>query len=187
MSKANYRRCVAMGLTGRNTDTCFVASNDQLLPRQNVSPEFYKKYAKFMLHLTKLPKRQINPEMKKLYDSFAVDLRLDSSEDFSFERVSSLRELVACLRHYTRHGFACSVDVEVSAHERVYEKDTHSLGIEPLEDTYEIVRLHSTHIPRELLKVVHVEEIFEAINYPNEDFRVRYPFNEANFCAIPKL
>lgn len=51
MSKSNYRRCVRLGVTGRNTETCFPGAVDQLLPGCRVSPEYYKWYGKMMKYL----------------------------------------------------------------------------------------------------------------------------------------
>lgn len=175
MSKSNYRRCVGLGVTGKDTSTCFPASIDKLLPNCRVSPEYYRHYETVMRKFDSLPSRQKNPELKKLYGELQDCL---DSDELQFERVSVLDELRDVVRYALKEKLGVVIDID-------FGEDAHSLGLEVVNRKLGHFVLQSTHVPHALRGVVTLGYIFPNIAQPDEPHRVRYPFNDANVTLVP--
>lgn len=174
MSKSNYRRCVGLGVTGKNTSTCFPASVDKILPQCKVDAEYYRHYDLAMQRYEKLPSRRQNPALKELYS----DLReCIGSDELIFRRVEVLEELRDVVRAALRDRIGITVDT-------TFGDETHSLGLEVINRKLGHFVLVSTHVPHQLRGIVTLGYLFPHISQPEEPHRVRYPFTDANVTLI---
>lgn len=174
MSKSNYRRCVGLGVTGRNTSTCFPAAVDKIFPHKRVDADYYKHYDNFMLQYDKLPSRQKNPALKKLYSELRDCIDAD---EFTYERVTTLDELRDVVRYAMREKLGVVIDIE-------HGTDAHSLSLEVVSRKLGHFVLNSTHVPYKLQGIVTLGYLFPLIVQPKDPHSVRYPFSNANVTLI---
>lgn len=174
MSKTNYRRCVGLGVTGKNTSTCFPASIDKIIPHIKVEPDYYLHYEQVMKKYDKLQPRQQNPTLKLLYSELADCIDAD---ELIFKRVECLDELRDLVRLALKEKMGFIIDTTLG-------NDAHSLGLEVVNRKLGHFVLNSTHVPHELRGVVTLGYLFPHIAQPKEPHRVRYPFADANVTLI---
>ena len=174
MSKSNYRRCVGLGVTGSKTNTCFPASIDKILPQCRVSPEYYLHYEQIMRNYDDIASRQKNPTLKRLYADLEYCLDSDELIFKKIETIQGLRELV---RYALRDKLGVIIDTNIG-------KDAHSLGLEVVNRKLGHFVLNSTHVPHALRGVVTLSHVFPHIAQPEEEYRIRYPFNDANITLV---
>lgn len=174
MSKSNYRRCVGLGVTGKNTSTCFPASIDKIIPHIQVPPDYYLHYEQVMRTYNQTPDRQKNPILKKLYDELGDSLDAD---DFIFLRVKVADQLREIVGNAMRSKLGIVIDVN-------HGGETHSLGLELVNRKLGHFVLNSTHVPKDLWGPLTVNKIYKHMAQPDEPYRVRYPFNDANITLI---
>ena len=175
MSKTNYWRCVQLGVTGKNTSTCFPAAIDKLLPHRRVTPDYYEHYDTAMQDLSSLPKRQWNPLFAGLFRELEDLLDADP---FSYVRVRSRLELIELVRTSLREEKIVILDLTVD------EKTTHGVGAELVDARRGWYRLQSTNIPPVLRGLVTMGYVFDELHQSHEPPRIRYPFNDTNVTII---
>lgn len=176
MSKTNYRRCVGLGVTGRNTETCFPAAIDQLMSNCRVSPDYYEWYSRAMKLVFALNKREVNPFLKDLYS----DLEDEIDGELRYEVADSPQNLRKFARAALRAGGAIVVDLAHVESKNV----THAVGLEPVDPQCAKYRLRSTNIPYPLRGVVSNERIFSFMHKPRGAQGLWYPFDNANVTLI---
>lgn len=174
MSKSNYRRCVGLGVTGSKTNTCFPASIDKILAHCRVSPDYYWHYEQTMREYNNIAPRQKNPILNNLYNELADCLQAD---ELIFKRIEVVEELREVVRYALKEKLGIIIDT-------TFGEDAHSLGLEVVDRKLGHFVLNSTHVPHALRGVVTLGYVFPHIAQPNEPYRLRYPFNNANVTLI---
>lgn len=174
MSKSNYRRCVGLGVTGKNTSTCFPASVDKIFSHLRIDPDYYSHYDNVMKNYEKLPSRKQNPTLKHLYEDMQNCI---GSDELIFIRINYLDELREIVRTAMKEKLGIIVDTTIG-------EDAHSLGLEVVNRKLGHFVLNSTHVPHDLRGVVTLGYIFPHIAQPKEPHRVKYPFTDANVTLI---
>lgn len=174
MSKSNYRRCVGLGVTGQETNTCFPASVDKIIPHCRVEPDYYRHYDLVMRKFDRLPARQKNPTLNNLYKDFKQCI---DSDELIFEKVTEIDHLREVVRNALKEKMGIVIDVN-------HQEEIHSLGLESVDRKLGHFVLNSTHVPHLLRGVVTLGYVFPFIVQRDEPYRVRYPFNDANVTLV---
>lgn len=184
MSMSSYRRNVARGVTGIKTDTCYLASLEKISPYNQLSPETYIAYQRFMgsyFTYEGQEKRKVNPQYKELIRQMAWELGEVEFDQVAFERADTYRAFSSTVRSLLRHEYRVSVDIQIEGYG---DRTAHPVGLIPVDDEGRF-KVVSTWTPQLLRGVVTLRDIYDTIDFCVDPPSVRYPFNDANITALP--
>lgn len=181
MSVSSYRKNVWLGVTNKDTDTCYPAALEQISPGFRLDPSTYAHYRHFIGSFDRM--RAAKPyRMSQKLESLIGEITLQlgcEPDDVRFERVDTYREFSNCVRTFLRHDYRVAVDLSIEG----VRDEAHPVGLVQYdEDSFKLV---SNWVPLGLGGFVTKREIFENMDFANEPFRIRYPFNAANITALP--
>jgi hypothetical protein len=175
MSKSNYRRCVRAGVTGRQTETCFPASIDKLLPGHRVDPEVYVAYAALMARFTALSESRRREAIHKMYYQLSDHLGII---DFEYRRARSIDALKEVVHSSLKNGYQVILHVDGD------EISNHAVGLEAINRRRGQFHLVSNRVPPGLRGVITLDEIFPRLDEGGA--RVPYyPFVGSNVTLVP--
>jgi hypothetical protein len=185
MTMAGYKYKVSKGITGWDRPHCVPAAIEQVTDRRmtKVSYEAYDRYVRSYTTLQKIGGETLRCAFRDTLTTIAQDIGLDSYNNFVYAKVERLADLKRTVNKLVRRDYGITLDVTGGNLEDKY-KDSHSVGLVPIEDDY--FKVVGSWVPRPLHGIVELDDIYQYLN-PHEDtvHLVRYPFADANITAIP--
>jgi len=190
MSESNYRRLRKLGITGRDTPTCFIAACDRIAPPARVEAMTYLLYTGYVETHDNMPKKARNPAYIDILNVLAPDLGLDTHKDFGFDNVNTARQLGQLVKMCFRRDIGVVLDID--AFDPNYDAPggdyCHAVGLVLVNLEPARFILRSTYLPRGLGGVLTPTDVFAWLQHQDqkkEPYIKRYPFNNANITTFP--
>ena len=185
MTLSSYKVNVALGVTGREMETCMPASWEQVVDYGGFSPGVYPRCPDFVRWYNPLSEQQQHKHAGAFYevlDNMAWELGGYGCDDIVFKRAASRQGFERTIRQLLAKDFSVVVDLRLGKG----NFDIHAVGIIPttLEDRYKLV---SNNIPRGLRGLVTLEKVSELMDVPPTVNNKHFAFEDANITGLPPV
>ena len=183
MSIKSFRQNVQTGVVGPYAPVCFPAAIEQL-SRFSYGAEIYEAYLAYIEKSegwTDAEHRAHVHEFEDLIEKLVKPLGGLTIDDIIFKNVTTVNGLRRAYRSLTKAGY--NLVAEIACVPR--DPESHGVGIVPVQGDF--VTLVSTHIPKKLQGVIHIDAVGACL-FPTEEKKLPgHPIHTSNVTAIPNL
>lgn len=183
MSIKSYQKNVRAGAADPELGVCYPAAIEQL-SRFGYSSDIYQAYLDFCDNweqYTERERRKNIHEYEDLIDRLVRPLGGLAFDDVIFKTVTSVNGLRRAYRKLCDEGYNIVLDIACEPKDVI----PHGVGLIPIEGNY--VTLVSTHIPKKLQGIVHIDKVAACLFVHDDEKLPGHPCHTGNLTAIPNL
>jgi hypothetical protein len=183
MSIKSYQRNVEKGVVGPYDPVCYPAAIEQV-SRFGYNSDIYQAYLDYVDRSDRWNEQQRREhvfEFEDLIEKLVKPLGGLAFEDVVFKTILTANGLRRAYRTLTRDGYNVVLDIACVPN----DPDSLGVGLIPIEGDY--VTLVSTHVPKKLQGVVHIDKVGACLYRHKDKHLPNHPYHTANLTAIPNL